>query len=84
MLAIPNKTHHGLFIELKSEKGKLSEKQLEMRKILSANGYQVSVCFSIEEAINTVKCYLGVLFNVRSTATSKPCYSTCPASNEPL
>ncbi|HHT9129284.1 MAG TPA: VRR-NUC domain-containing protein [Candidatus Brocadiaceae bacterium] len=58
MLAIPNETYHGLFIELKSKNGKLSEHQKEKFITLTLNGYKVSTCYSLEEAIETVKNYM--------------------------
>lgn len=50
--------YHGLFIELKSDTGKLSPVQREVVIWLSVSGYQVSVCRSVEEFIKVVNEYL--------------------------
>jgi hypothetical protein len=48
----------GLFIEIKTPKGKLSEAQNERHKNLRRGGYQVEVCRSAEETIELIKDYL--------------------------
>jgi hypothetical protein len=50
--------YHGLFVEMKSEKGTLSESQKDEKTILEDRGYKVVVCYSAEEAIEAVKEYL--------------------------
>lgn len=49
--------YSGLFIELKSEKGKLTEKQKQMHEYLLMNGYQVEVVRNLDEFIKCVKNY---------------------------
>lgn len=58
-LAIPYNNYHGLFIELKAEKGRLSDIQKEWLKNLNDKGYKAVVCYSLDEAINTVTEYFG-------------------------
>lgn len=59
MVAIPSSPWHGLFIEFKSAKGKMSEHQQEMIEILSSHGYYCRVCYSLEEAIRALHEYFG-------------------------
>lgn len=46
---------HGLFIELKTETGKIQEKQLEWIEKLRAQQFKVSVCRSFDDAKNTIE-----------------------------
>jgi len=48
----------GLFIEMKSEHGKLSEAQIDVANKLSEAGYKCEACYSSEEAINVIDDYL--------------------------
>lgn len=57
-LAYSSKEHHGLFIEFKSEKGKLSDYQKDWITNLSMVGYKTAVCFSVDDAISEVEEYL--------------------------
>jgi hypothetical protein len=59
-LPCPTNTAHGLFVEMKSQKGRLSPNQKEWLKSLSANGYQCSVCYSFTDAKEVIINYLGV------------------------
>lgn len=49
----------GLFIEMKSAKGKLSDSQIDIMNKLSAEGYQCEVCYSVDEAIKVIDEYLS-------------------------
>jgi hypothetical protein len=52
---------HGLYIELKRRKGgTVSAEQKEMHERLRCQGYQVFVCRGSDEAIRTIKEYLGM------------------------
>ncbi len=55
--------YHGLFIEMKSKTGRLSEEQKQWQRVLSEQRYLCAVCYSFEEAVNTVKAYIGVTRN---------------------
>lgn len=59
-LAYPSLTAHGLFIEMKSTKGKVSPSQREWIGALSASGYMCAVCYSFDEAKNVISEYLGI------------------------
>lgn len=56
---IPTKDYHGLMIEFKSEKGKLTEKQESMLKLFHALGYCVRLARSADEAVSILKNYLS-------------------------
>lgn len=50
--------YHGLFIEMKTEKGKLSENQKIVHAMLINAGYCVKVCRSFEDFTLLIKKYL--------------------------
>lgn len=55
--AIPRKPYHGLFIEFKAGKNKLTEAQKEAVERLKSAGYRCEICYSLEEAINIFNKY---------------------------
>ena len=55
---MPNNNYHGLFIELKSASGKLSDNQKIWIDKLNINGYKAVVCYSLDDAIEKIKLYL--------------------------
>ncbi len=56
--------HHGLYIELKVGKGKLSPLQAKFLRDMDAEGYAVEIAYSAEEAILKTKLYLGMILLV--------------------
>lgn len=54
-LIVPNGEIHGLWIELKSKKGKLQPSQRLMIQRLEEQGYMCKVCFGADEAIDEIK-----------------------------
>ena len=56
---VPKGEHHGLYIEMKSSKGRQSPKQKAFEDHCSANGYKYIVCYSAEQAIEEIKKYMG-------------------------
>ena len=56
-IAAPSVAYCGLWIEMKSKKGKLSEKQNEMMKLLTEQGYHCCVCNSFEAFQKIIKTY---------------------------
>lgn len=59
MLPIPRGEHHGLFIEMKREKGGTTpEIQKQWHKALREHGYRVEVCKGFESAKNVILDYL--------------------------
>lgn len=61
LLPVANKTHHGLFIELKRIKGaSTSPEQKAWIAKLNEQGYMAVVCRGFEEAKKTIEDYLGL------------------------
>jgi len=58
MLAVPRHGYNGLFIEMKSKKGKLSENQKNMIQLLTDQNYLVQVAYGSEQAIEIMSSYL--------------------------
>lgn len=59
-IAFGNNLYHGLFIEFKFGRNKTSRKQVEMITLLKQRDYQVSVCYSSEEAQKALEKYMGL------------------------
>ena len=57
-LPVKNNYFVGLYIEMKSTKGRVSVEQSHYLKCAAENGYSVVVCYSAVESINTIKSYL--------------------------
>lgn len=51
--------YHGLFVEMKSDKGKPSEKQKEWLRALNKEGYACTVCRSADDAIKMIYTYVN-------------------------
>lgn len=57
-LAVPNRYHHGLFIEMKQPKGRQQETQKAFQKAVEAQGYKYALCYSTDEFMQLVNDYL--------------------------
>lgn len=57
-LPVPSRGYHGLWIEFKSSKGRLSDTQKKYHEALVRLGYQVIVCRMYMQAINLMLDYL--------------------------
>jgi hypothetical protein len=57
-LMCPKSGWHGMFIELKSAKGKLSDAQKEFMGAATLMGYQAVVCYGFDEAKDAINDYL--------------------------
>lgn len=57
-LPVAKKGFHGLWIEMKSKKGRLSENQIAFLKELDKQSYKTAVCYGWEEAAQTLTNYL--------------------------
>jgi hypothetical protein len=55
----PNKIYCGLFIELKTEKGRLTPSQRDVIERIENAGYKCAVCRSLDEVIDLVDDYFG-------------------------
>lgn len=61
IFAYPSQGYNGLFIELKRQKGGVvSEEQKYMLELLNANNYKAVVCNGCDDAVKTLKSYLGI------------------------
>jgi hypothetical protein len=58
-LAYPNSEIHGLFVEMKFGKNKLSREQFEWKDRLIDSGYQFITCWSWIDAARLILDYLG-------------------------
>lgn len=50
---------HGLFIEFKHGKNKLTDNQIEFQKAAREQGYQTAVVYTLDEFIKTINQYLN-------------------------
>lgn len=57
-LPVPKKGFHGLFIEMKSQQGRVSVSQSRFLSVTNELGYQSIVCYLSEDAIEKIKEYL--------------------------
>ena len=58
-MPIPNKSFHGLYIEFKVHPNKCTASQKLMIDRLLNNGYQVAICYTLEDAIKITQEYLN-------------------------
>ena len=60
-LPVARRGFHGLFVEMKREKGgRISEEQAAWLKDLNEQGYAASVCNGFDEAKDLIERYLGL------------------------
>lgn len=57
LLPVKQGIYSGLYIEMKSTKGRISIDQSKFLRAVSDNGYAVSVCYSANEAIKRIEDY---------------------------
>lgn len=58
-LPVAKQNFNGLFVETKTKLGRLSTAQKDMHLKLIAKGYCVKTCYSLEQFIEVISCYLG-------------------------
>ena len=56
-LPVPKNGYHGLFIEMKSEKGRVTENQHWFLTNADSVGYKTVICYSAKEAISAIEAY---------------------------
>jgi len=61
MLPVPMQRYHGLFIEMKKEKGKTTEEQENWLDYLNEQGYCAMVCRGFDEAKIVIINYLELM-----------------------
>lgn len=59
ILLVPNKHHHALLIEMKTEKGRQSASQREWQEKVEPFGYKYVICRSLKDFMKTIKDYLN-------------------------
>ena len=59
MLPVPVHSFHGLFLELKTAKGRPSAKQKAWQKKLRENGYASEIVYGADAAIDIIELYLS-------------------------
>lgn len=57
-IAYPLNGFHGLYIELKKEKGRPTESQLEWLNKLGSVGYMAVICKGLDSAMDQINAYL--------------------------
>ena len=57
-LDVPNKSYHGLRIEMKTKTGTQSSAQKEFQKNVEARGYKYIVCRSLDDFMRQVTIYM--------------------------
>lgn len=58
-LPVARRGYHGLYIEMKRGSNKPTPEQVEFLKFAEEQGYLDKVCYSADEAIETLKWYLS-------------------------
>jgi hypothetical protein len=59
VLSLPSTVYHGLFIEMKSDKGKVSPSQAAFLERQKAVGYQTAVCYTFDEFMEVINNYMA-------------------------
>lgn len=59
-LPVPKKGFNGLFLEMKSETGRVTPEQSRFMRDVVDMGYDAHVCYSAKEAIAVIQGYYGV------------------------
>jgi hypothetical protein len=61
-LFFPRSNHFkkGLFIELKTLKGRPTEKQIAFLEAMEREGYSTQICYGSKEAIETIKAFYAL------------------------
>ena len=70
VLPIPRGKHCGAYLELKANKGRLSEEQKDWLRFLEAQGYAVEVAWTAKDAFQFLRDYLSQGNRARCPAPS--------------
>lgn len=71
-LPVPSGRFHGLYIKLKTQRGRLSDGQRQWIAALVRHGYRAEVCHGWEAARAVIKDYLGLAESAPCAVTPKP------------
>ena len=74
-LPVPKNGYHGLFIEMKSEKGRVTENQHWFLTNAESVGYKTAVCYSAKEAISAIQAYYDQEM-IKGTTQDLLCFKT--------
>ena len=58
-LMLPKNGRHGLFIEMKSKDGVLTDAQADFIEVARETGYQAEVCYGFDQAKHVIEEYLN-------------------------
>lgn len=58
LLDVARSGYHGLRIEMKKPKGVTAKNQIELHALLAQQGYLVTICRSLDDAIKAITSYL--------------------------
>ncbi|MGO5517742.1 VRR-NUC domain-containing protein [Parabacteroides distasonis] len=58
-LSVPNNVHHGLYVEMKTRKGRQQDSQKAFQKAVEAQGYRYEICRSLDDFMALIKDYLN-------------------------
>lgn len=59
-LYVPKGEYHGLFVELKTDKGQQTDSQKRFERLLTERGYKYTVCRNFEEFRANIESYLAL------------------------
>lgn len=57
-VAKANKYHHGLYIEMKTAKGRQADSQRAFEQAVTREGYRYELCRSFEQFVTIIRTYL--------------------------
>lgn len=77
-LAVPSSGYHGLWVELKVNKGKLTPEQIAFIERKNARGYLALAVWGHDAAKEAILCYLKDYITSSSTDTPKNLYNNRP------
>ena len=62
VIPVPNGRYHGLYIEMKTKRGRPTENQKRWLDLLQKNGYKAVICHGFDEARQEIDAYTETVF----------------------